>query len=219
MPARATTTRVHILETARRLFHEQGYHATGVATILREADVRSGSLYHAFPSKEALLVAVLERYRDVLLGERVMGPVEAREPDPLERVFALLGFYRLGLEASGCTMGCPIGNLALEVGDSHPKLRRLLQANFDAWASRVEGWLAAAAGRLPAGCDRRALARFVLTTMEGGVMLARAAGSLAPFDAAVGVLRTHFDLLTGRAGRPGRAPRTTRAAARKGGRR
>jgi AcrR family transcriptional regulator len=219
MRARATTTQVRILETARRLFHEQGYHATGVATILREADVHSGSLYHAFSSKEALLVAVLERYRDVLLDERVMRPVEARERDPVERVFALLAYYRLGLEASCCTMGCPIGNLALEVSDSHPELRRLLQANFDAWSARVEGWLEAAADRLPPDCNRRSLARFVLTTMEGGVMLARSAGSLAPFDAAVEALRKHFDLLTAHARGRGRATRSKRHSAPNGGKR
>ena len=48
-------TRQRIVEAARRLFHEQGFHATGISTILREADVNSGSLYHYFASKEALL--------------------------------------------------------------------------------------------------------------------------------------------------------------------
>jgi len=217
MPRAPGSTQVRILEAARRLFHEQGYHATGVATILREADVLSGSLYHAFPSKEALLEAVLARYHDVLLDERVIGPVEAAERDPLRRVFALLASYRLGLEASGCTMGCPIGNLALEVSDNHPEMRRLLQKNFDAWTARVHGWLTAAGDRLPRTCDRAALARFVLTTMEGGVMLARASGSLAPFDAAVRALQSHFDLLA-RSAAPRRSarPRPTRSSPRGG---
>ena len=52
-------TRTKILEVARRLFHEQGYHATGIATILREANVNSGSLYYFCPSKEEQLVGVL----------------------------------------------------------------------------------------------------------------------------------------------------------------
>src|SRR5688572_5965626 len=114
------TTKVRILEAARRLFHEQGYAATGVATILRDADVNSGSLYHYFPSKEALLAGVLEYYVQ-LLRPAVMDSVEASETDPVGRVFELMGQYRAGLEASGCTMGCPVGNLALEVADSHPE--------------------------------------------------------------------------------------------------
>src|SRR5436190_12578083 len=103
-------TRTRILEAARRLFYEQGYHATGISTILREADVNSGSLYHFFPSKEALLIAVLEKYID-LLHPMVMGPAEHAAADPIDRVFALLNFYRSGLEITGHKMGCPIGNL------------------------------------------------------------------------------------------------------------
>ena len=63
-------TRERLLETAARLFHEQGYAATGVATILREADANSGSLYHFFPNKDALLAGVLEWYRDHLEDDR-----------------------------------------------------------------------------------------------------------------------------------------------------
>src|ERR1044071_4590196 len=110
-------TRTRILDTAARLFHEQGFNATGIATILREADVNSGSLYHAFPSKEALLIGVLERYTE-LLYPIVMAPVEARTTDPIGRVFALLDQYRAWLAPIHFTMGCPIGNLALEVGDT-----------------------------------------------------------------------------------------------------
>lgn len=206
-PAAEPGTRTRILETARRLFHEQGYAATGVSTILREADVLSGSLYHFFPSKEALLAAVLE-HSGTLLEPLVTGPVERTTTDPVERIFALLAFYRRGLDESGCRMGCPIGNLALEVSDSHPEVRPLIEANFARWTATVERWLGDARDGLPRGTDRGALAQFVLTVMEGAVMQARAAGSIAPFDASVGELRRHFDLLTSRARNSKR--RTTR---------
>ena len=51
---------------------------------------------------------------------------------------------------------------------------------------------------MPRGADTRALAEFVLTTMEGGVMLARTHRRLDDFDSAVRMLRTHVDLLTSR---------------------
>jgi len=184
-------TRDRLLETAARLFHEQGFAATGVATILREAGVNSGSLYHFFPGKEALLAGVLERYQE-LLQPVVLGPVEEAEPDPLERIFRLMAWYREGMVATGCRMGCPIGNLALEVSDSHPEAREGIDANFRGWTSGIERWLAEAGDRLPADCDRHALARFVLTVLEGGLMQARAAGEPGPFDDSVAVLRDHI---------------------------
>lgn len=187
-------TRQRILEVAFRLFHEQGYHATSVATILREAGINSGSLYHFFPGKEQLLAAVLEWALGALHTE-VMGPVEAMTADPVERVFALLGRYRDGMQMFQCRMGCPIGNLALEVADDLPEARVLIHRNFENWASVVKGWLDAAGDRLPAHVDRAQLARFVLTVMEGGIMQARAAGDLGPYDDSVAQFRAYFDAL------------------------
>lgn len=177
-----------------RLFYEQGYHATGVATILREAQVNSGSLYHFFPSKEALLVGVLERYVEALYP-MVIDRAAAATSDPIARVFALLRNYRSNMEATGCKMGCPVGNLALELSDEHPEIRRLIDLNFNNWIAAVKCWLDAAGDRLPPDLDRHELARFILTVMEGGIMQSRAAASLAPFDASVGQLREYVDRL------------------------
>lgn len=202
----AAETRERILAAAARLFHEQGFNGTGVSTILREADVNAGSLYHCFPSKEALLLGVLERYRH-LLHPVVMAPVEARTTDPIERVFALLQQYRDWFAPLNFTMGCPIGNLALELADSLPGVKELVRANFDGWSGYVEKWLKEAGPRLPPDADPGRLAHLVLTVMEGGLMQARARGSAEPYDASVAELRRYFALLesqAGRARRPGR---------------
>jgi AcrR family transcriptional regulator len=191
-------TRDAILETARRLFHERGYEATGISLILKEAGINSGSLYHFFPSKEALLLGVLESHV-LRLVPGVMEPAESASGDPIEGVFGLLGSYRKALEATGCCRGCPVGNLVLEVGDRLPDARRLIDRYFAGWIGYVEKWLVAAGDRLPADVDRRQLAALVLTVMEGAIMQARAASSLAPFDASVSQLRMYFDLLEERA--------------------
>jgi TetR/AcrR family transcriptional regulator, transcriptional repressor for nem operon len=191
-------TRERLLQTAFQLFHEQGYHATGVATILREAGVNPGSMYHFFSSKDDLLLKVLEFALDYL-EPMVMGPAEAASVDPVERVFVLLDQYRNWIGANGCRMGCPIGNLALEVSDGNAEARVLIHRNFENWAGRVEGWLDSAGDALPRDLDRGQLARFVLTVMEGGLMQARAAGNLGPFDDSVAVLRDHFARLQSQA--------------------
>jgi TetR/AcrR family transcriptional repressor of nem operon len=125
--------------------------------------------------------------------------VEAKEADPLKRVFGLLEQYRVGMAHNSCRMGCLIGNLALEVSDDHRGARVLIAANFENWVKEVTAWLESAGDRLPKDIDRSRLARFVLTVMEGGVMQARAAGNLEPFDASVSELRTYFLLLEERA--------------------
>jgi TetR/AcrR family transcriptional repressor of nem operon len=95
----------------------------------------------------------------------------------------------------GCRMGCPIGNLALEVADDNAAARELIHRNFENWVLAVKKWLDDAGPRLPRRLDRAQLARFVLTVMEGGIMQARAAGTLEPFDDSVAQLRSYFDAL------------------------
>jgi len=187
-------TRQRLVETARRLFHEQGYTATGIAQILEAAEANSGSLYYFFPTKEDLLLAVLDLYKE-LLYPVVVQPVFVRVSDPIERIFGILDGYRKQLLATKYQFGCPIGNLALELTNSHPAARKLIADNFGGWRKAIEQCLLDAAGRLPASVDREQLALFVLTTMEGAVMLARTYHSIEPYDVAVTQLRDYFDRL------------------------
>ncbi len=187
-------TRTRLVDAGRRLFAGQGYNATTVAQVANEAGAHPGSLYHAFPAKQDLLVAVLEDYL-AQLGPRVVDRAWAGVDDPIERVFALLGIYRKFLVDTDCAFGCPIGSLALELHEPDAAVRNLLAKNFENWVARVRECLDAAGARLPAHVDRQQLATFVLTTMEGAVMLARTERDLAPFDAAVAMLRDYFSLL------------------------
>src|ERR1051326_6091978 len=100
-----TETRDRLVEAARRLFWEQGYTSTGIAQILEAADAGSGSLYYFFPTKEDLLLAVLEWYKQNLWAE-VVQPVFDRVQDPIERIFGILDGYRAGLEAAQYKYGC-----------------------------------------------------------------------------------------------------------------
>jgi len=187
-------TRDRIIEAARELIYRNGYTATGIAQILKASGANSGSLYYFFPSKEHLLVAVLERYRE-MLGPYVMGPGFEAVSDPIERVFTVLDGYRQWLQTTDFQLGCPIGNLALEVANHHPRARALVRENFEAWCSAIRGQIESASGRLPEDVDAAALARHVLATMEGAVMLARAYRSFEPFDQAMNQLRDYFDRL------------------------
>ena len=177
------------------LFWEKGYGSTSIADILGRAGVNSGSLYHFFPGKQDLLVAVLETYRDGI-GPMLLDPVWEGVEDPLERVFALLAKYRELIVVTECRYGCPIGSLALELHEPDPAVRERMAENFHAWTAAIRACLEAASDRLPADADLQALAEFALTVMEGGVMQARTYRDVGYFDRAVAQLRRHFDLLT-----------------------
>jgi AcrR family transcriptional regulator len=184
-------TRSRLVLTAMQLFWEKGYNSTSIADVLQTAKVNSGSLYYFFPSKADLLAAVLDLYHEGI-GPMLLEPAWAGVEDPIERIFALLARYRKSLADTDCFYGCPIGSLALELHEPDPAVRERLARNFDAWIEAVAECLLQAKSRLPADLNRRELAQFVLTTMEGGVMQARTFRDIDYFDAAVRQLRRYF---------------------------
>jgi TetR/AcrR family transcriptional regulator, transcriptional repressor for nem operon len=162
-----------------------------VADLLKAAGAHSGSLYHFFPTKQDVLLAVLGLYRDGI-EPMLLAPAWEGVSDPVARVFALLAAYRRMLVDTDCHYGCPIGSLALELHEPDPPVRDLLAVNFSGWVSHVQTCLDEARDRLPATMDTRALAMFVLTVMEGGVMQSRTHRTLEAFDAGVAQLRDYF---------------------------
>ncbi len=199
-------TRARILNAARLLFWERGYEGTSLADVAGRTGANLGSVYYFFRTKEDLLLGVLDLYTELLFPV-LIEPLFRRMKDPLERIFGLLDGYRHGLIQSGCPRGCPIGNLALEVGDAMPRAREKIASNFEGWRDWVYKCLEDARDRLPADADIQGLAIFILTVMEGAVMQARAHQSLEPFDASVRQLRDYFNRLQAK------TPRGNRSAA------
>jgi TetR/AcrR family transcriptional regulator, transcriptional repressor for nem operon len=202
-------TRTRLVLAAMQLFWAKGYNSTSIADVLQTARVNSGSLYYFFPGKTDLLAAVLDMYHDGI-RKMLLEPAWAGVNDPIEKIFALLARYRQSLADTDCFYGCPIGSLALELHEPDPPVRERLAKNFSAWIDAIAECLEQAQARLPAEFDRRELAQFVLTTMEGGVMQARTFRDIAYFDAAVRQLRQYFKRL----GSDSPAPRTGPAKSR-----
>ncbi len=192
------------------LFWENGYHATGMAEVLKRARARSGSFYYFFDGKEAVLEAVLDLYL-ASLGAIIVQPAFASEPDPIKRIFAILDGYRGRVIGTKFHYGCPLGRLALEIDPLQRRAREKLDANFRAWCGAIERCLEDAADRLPRSLHRKEASRFVLSVMEGAVMQSRMAESIEPFDASVNQLRVYFDSLL-KLGAKARVGRTAQRA-------
>ena len=100
----AVGTRDRLINSARYLFWERGFAGTSMADLLAHAQVNSGSFYHFFESKEALLRDVLEGYLHAL-RPMVIDPAFAQTDKPVERIFAILEGYRGRILQTGCQYG------------------------------------------------------------------------------------------------------------------
>jgi TetR/AcrR family transcriptional regulator, cholesterol catabolism regulator len=76
--------RDEILEAATLLFAEQGYHAVGMRAIAESVGIRSSSLYHHFPSKQALLAAIASEYSHAFITAHL--PILQGDAPPDERL-------------------------------------------------------------------------------------------------------------------------------------
>ncbi len=183
--------RARVVEAARQLFWAEGYEATSLQQIAAEAGVHPGSVYYFFKTKEEILLAVLDWYLENL-EPILITPLFARVLDPIERIFGLLAGYRMQLVATGFSRGCPIGNLALELGRALPRAQEKLRANFAGWKGWVGVCLREAAPGALSEEDVASASTFVLTVMEGAVMQSLMEASIEPFDQCVQELRRYF---------------------------
>ena len=93
---RGRATRAHVIEVATRLFAAHGYDGTSVEAVQAESGVSRGSLYHHFPGKEALFLAVLEEVGARIGREAEEVTRDAADPVALLRAGGLLWIRNAG---------------------------------------------------------------------------------------------------------------------------
>jgi len=191
---RQSNARSRIIRTASNLFWCKGFETTSVSEILAETGLGAGSFYWFFDSKEELLLAVLESYRGKL-DRMIRQPALAGARDPVGRILLVLGFYRRHLLENGFALGCPIGNIVLELGNRYPAVRRKTEELFQTWRDMIAECLVTGGGLSGGLSDIDSLAMFILTVMEGGILQARAQENIRPFDESVLHLRRYLETL------------------------
>lgn len=185
-------TRGRIVAAAAGLMFERGVARTSTEDVRAAAKVSNSQLYHYFPSKDALVRAVIDHQTEAVFA--------GQEPllSQLDSVEALLAWRDLLVEGQRrrlCLGGCPLGSLAAELAETDEAARTALAESFRLWQGRIRDglWAMCERGDLPPGADPDQLARGLLGAVQGGLLLAqttRDATALADvLDLAIGHLR------------------------------
>ena len=109
-------TKQNILQIGAEIIHRKGYNATGLQEILRAANVPKGSFYNHFKSKEDFGLQVIDFFTD-FFAQFCKDIFEDSNRSPLGRLELLLDRFMEFFDSRGYTCGCPVGNLAQELGD------------------------------------------------------------------------------------------------------
>jgi TetR/AcrR family transcriptional regulator, transcriptional repressor for nem operon len=181
MTATGSDTREKIIHKGAQLIHAQGYKATGLQQILDVAGIPKGSFYFYFKSKDDFGCAVID-YFTRTIGEIFTGLLRDARITPLERLNKLLDYYESAFKKSGATLGCPIGNLSLELADANEELRKHLQVAIEGFITEIELCLEEAkkSRQLPVGLNTADTARFIFHGLEGAILHMKVAKSIEP---------------------------------------
>ena len=78
--------------------------------------------------------------------------------------------------------GSPFGNLAGELADAHEGFRQRLDEVFDRWTAQLDALLRELRGQLRDGVDTVRLARFIIASLEGGMLMTRVTRDVAAME-------------------------------------
>jgi TetR/AcrR family transcriptional repressor of nem operon len=174
-------TRDRIIETGAEIIHRKGFNNTGIQEILNAASVPKGSFYNYFKSKDDFGLQIID-YFTAHFKRIAAETLEDTRISPLSRIYAFLTAFMEYFESQNYTGGCPIGNLAQEMGDLSPAFRKKLSEAMDKMVGAYSQVLAAAQNdrKILKNLDIKETASFIIASWHGAIIQMKLTRSLDP---------------------------------------
>ncbi len=187
--ARGAATRARIVDAATELVRTHGAANTTIDAVIESSKVSKSQVYHYFADKDDLVLAVVQRQTECVLGTH---------EELLRKLNSLAGIRRWRdavvelTRKTNCKGGCPLGSLAAELSEA-PRTRAALAEGFARWASYFEAAFArmqTRAGVKPS-VDLQELSEAMLASLQGGLLLAQTMRSTRPLELALDMAIDH----------------------------
>ncbi len=164
-------TKERILFEGAKIVHLKGYHATGLQEILKAAGVPKGSFYFYFKSKKDFGLQLIDYYTDGLVS-RGTKFFERTDLSPLESLQENIRWIMHQSTKLGFKGGCPIGNLAQELGDTDEAFREKLNDAYKRLIRLHALYLEEAQkeGEISADLDVTEIAELVFSCYQGALI-------------------------------------------------
>ena len=179
----AAATRGRILDVAQRLIQDRGYNGFSYRDVAAEVGIRAPTIHHYFPAKADLAAALVERYAAGVAALRAT--LSRDEPVAWKRLARYFEATRqMMLEKRQL---CLCGVLAAEANSLPEQVRAGVDRFFEDGRAWVAEQLrqAKALGEVDFAGAATDVAALIISTLQGGLILARASKTPEPYDAAV----------------------------------
>lgn len=192
-------TRQQILDAAFCEIHRSGFQAASIANILSNTGLTKGALYHHFPTKQALGLAVIDEVVADLLDALIFR--ELRESaQPVESLLEIIDGIDQKFSADMIKLGCPLNNLMQEMSPLDEMFKNRLNAVLTTWQGVIEDALkrGQAQGVIRVDVDCKAAALFIVSAWEGCGGIAKNFQSPETFSLCMKQLHGYVEGLTTR---------------------
>lgn len=200
MPRDGSKTRDKLLDAAQALVLQQGFSATTVERVIDRAGVTKGTFFYHFATKDDLARALVDRWarwdHDTL--ESALARASELSKDPVQRLLILVGLLAEGAEQLSLDEpGCLFASYCYESGLFSDEVHQVISDGFARWQHALTEWIEAAAAARPprAPVEVADVAALLVTTFEGGLILARISRDPDALARQLRQYRTYLELL------------------------
>lgn len=182
-----------LLTDGLRVVHERGFGASSVRDITQAAGVPQGSFTNHFASKEAFGLEILERYRE-MTSAAVRATLRNDRLPPLRRLRAWIDGQLEYLRKDDMRRGCLYGNLSAEASEASEAIRFRVASVLAEDHASVAYCLEAAikTGELAPNTNVQELAGFIVSSLQGAILVAKSQRSPIPVERFEHVLFQHL---------------------------
>ncbi len=185
-------TRREIIRKAAPLFNQRGYDGAALSDLMRETGLEKGGIYRHFESKQQLAAEAFDYAWKLAIDRRFEGTQDI--PNTVDRLKQLVRNFwerRSGLVPGGC----PLLNTAIDADDGNPQLRRKARRALSSWLGRLRSIIEEGRrrGEVRRDVDSSELARLIVSTLEGSLMVSRLLRKDDPRDEACRHLEEYLE--------------------------
>lgn len=170
-------TKEKILKQSGNLFNTQGYKATSISDITKATGLTKGAIYRHFENKAVLEMETLSHLSAQMFSYlRVKIKEQQTAPEKLRAIFHFFETYVSKPPVKG---GCPLLNVAIEVDDAHPALRKRAVLMLDLFKEAIITILdnGVKYNQLKPDIDKEYYSTVIIAGLEGAIMMSKLRGN------------------------------------------
>ncbi len=172
-----------ILKKGAKIIHLKGYHNTGINEILKSSGVPKGSFYFYFKNKEDFGLQLID-YLSTHFTSQANKHFLNSDKMYLGRLSDFFDEFQRYFNAQICTLGCPIGNLSLEMSDLSETFRKKLAIVMESMKQSILKFLTAAQDNreISSTFDINEISDFIINSWEGAVLRMKVNRDISPMN-------------------------------------